>query len=105
MEMRLLLLLSAHAISLIAAADADPAKAGMNSERLARIPARMQAFVDRGTAAGFVTLVARHGQVASLSAVGYQDREKRTPMRADTIFQIMSMSKPVTGVAVMILVE
>ncbi len=78
---------------------------GMNPERLARIPARMQAFVDRGTAAGFVTLVARHGQLASLAAVGYQDRESKTPMRTDTIFQIMSMSKPITGVGIMILVD
>src|SRR5260370_22309665 len=78
---------------------------GMNPERLARIPARMQAFVDKGTAAGFVTLVARHGQLASLSAVGYQDRETKTPMSTDTIFQIMSMSKPVTGVGIMILVD
>src|SRR5260370_29550504 len=78
---------------------------GMNPERLARIPARMQAFVDRGTAAGFVTLVARHGQLASLAAVGYQDRESKTPMQTDKIFQIMSMSKPITGVGIMILVD
>jgi CubicO group peptidase (beta-lactamase class C family) len=104
MEMRSLLLF-ALPLSLLAASAPDPAKAGMNPERLARIPARMQAFVERGTAAGFVTLVARHGQVASLEAVGYQDREQNTPMRADTIFQIMSMSKPVTGVGVMILAE
>ena len=70
---------------------------GMSPERLARIPARMQSFVESGTAAGFVTLVARHGQLANLSAVGYQDRESKTPMRTDTIFQIMSMSKPITG--------
>src|SRR5947208_16848623 len=105
MEMRLLLLLSAHAISLIAASVADPAKAGMNPGRLARIPARMQSFVDRGTAAGFVTLVARHGQLASLAAVGYQDRESKTPMRTDTIFQVMPMSKPITGVGTMTLAD
>ena len=105
MGMRLLLLLTMPAISLIAASGADPVKAGMTPERVARIPARMQAFVDKGTAAGFVTLVARHGQVASLEAVGYQDRESKTPMRTDTIFQIMSMSKPVTGVGIMILME
>jgi len=105
MGMRLLLLLTMPAISLLAASGADPAKAGMTPERLARIPARMQAFVDKGTAAGFVTLVARHGQLASLEAVGYQDRESKTPMRTNTIFQIMSMSKPVTGVGIMILME
>lgn len=75
MGMRLLLLLTMPAISLIAASEADPAKAGMTPERLARIPARMQAFVDKGTAAGFVTLVARHGQLASLEAAGYQDTD------------------------------
>ena len=47
---------------------------GMSPERLARIPARMQSFVESGTAAGFVTLVARHEQLANLWAVGYQDR-------------------------------
>src|SRR5258706_7173343 len=105
MKMRLLLLLTIPALSLMAASRADPAKAGMNPERLARIPARMQGFVDRGTATGFVTLVARHGQLASIEAVGYQDWGSTTPMSADTIFQIMSMSKPVTGVGVMILAE
>jgi CubicO group peptidase (beta-lactamase class C family) len=104
MEMRLLLLLTVLC-RCMAASGADPVKAGMSPERLARIPARMQAFVVRGTAAGFVTLVARRGQLASLAAVGYQDRESKTPMRVDTIFQIMSMSKPVTGVGIMILAE
>lgn len=92
-------------LCLLAASAADPSKAGMNAARLALIPVRMQAFVDRGTAAGFVTLVARHGHLASLNAVGYQDRESKTPMRTDSIFQIMSMSKPVTGVGIMILAE
>jgi len=103
--MLLIFVLSLLASALMGASGPDPAKAGMNAERLARIPARMQTFVDQGKAAGFVTLVARHGQLASLEAVGYQDRETKTRMRADTIFQIMSMSKPVTGVGIMILAE
>src|SRR6516225_3647018 len=49
--------------------------------------------------------LARHGQVAHLNAVGYQDIETKKPMRTDSIFQIMSMTKPVTGVGVMILAE
>ena len=81
------------------------AKAGMDAERLARIPARMKAFVDQGTVAGVVTLVARHGAVASLEAVGYQDLEAKKPMKTDSIFQVMSMTKPVVAVAVMMLVE
>ncbi len=65
----------------------------------------MQSFVDRGEVAGIVTLLARHGQVAHLHAVGYQDIETKKPMRTDSIFQIMSMTKPVTGVGIMILAE
>ena len=83
----------------------DPAAAGMDPVRLARIPAKLKAYVDEGTAAGFVTLVARHGHVASLEAVGYQDREAKLPMRADTIFRLMSMTKSLTVAGVMILVD
>jgi CubicO group peptidase (beta-lactamase class C family) len=77
----------------------------MDPSRLDRVAARMQEFVTQGTAAGFVTLVARHGQVAALSAVGYKDLESKTPMRGDTIFQVMSMTKAVTATAIMKLVE
>ncbi len=83
----------------------NPAKAGMDPERLARIAPRMKAFVEKGTIPGAVTLVARHGSIASLEAVGFQDREAGKPMRTDSIFQIMSMTKPVTAVALMMLVE
>ncbi len=76
----------------------------MDPEALARIPIHMKAFVGR-TIAGAVTLVARHGVVASLEAVGYQDLETKTPMRNDTIFKIASMTKPVTAVGIMILLD
>src|SRR5882724_5533542 len=88
-----------------AAFGADAAKAGMDAERLARIPARMKAFVDKGAIAGAVMLIERHGVVASLEAVGYQDLETKKPMRTDSIFQIMSMTKPVTATGIMILME
>ncbi len=78
---------------------------GLDAHRLARIPQRMQSFVDQHRIAGAVTLVARHGMVGSLDAVGFQDLESKKPMRTDTIFQVMSMTKPVTAVAVMILQE
>ncbi len=81
------------------------AKAGMDPERLTRIPVRMKAFVDQGTVAGVVTLVARHGVVASMEAVGYQELETKKPMKTDSIFQIMSMTKPVVAIAIMMLVE
>ena len=85
---------------------APPAlKSGLDPERLARIPVRMKALVDKGEIPGAVTLVARHGQIAHLEATGFQDIEAKKPMRTDTIFQVMSMTKPVTGVAVMMLAE
>ena len=80
-------------------------KAGMDPERLARITARMKEFVEKGTIAGAVTLVARHGVVAHLEAVGYQDLETKKPMRTDTIFNIASMTKSLTAVGIMILLE
>lgn len=80
-------------------------KTGMDPERLARIPARMREFVEKGMIAGTVTLVARHGEVALLEAVGYQDLETKKPMRTDTMFQIRSMTKSVTAVGIMILLE
>ena len=78
---------------------------GLDLERLKLIPVRLQELVDRGAIPGAVSLVARHGEVAQLEAVGYQDIQTKTPMRTDSIFQIMSMTKPFTGVAVMMLVD
>lgn len=97
--------LAAHSAEVFAPEKVDPAAAGMDPVRLARIPAKMKAYVDAGTAAGFVTIVARHGHVAGLEAVGYQDREAKTPMRADTIFRIASMTKSLTVAGVMILID
>jgi len=78
---------------------------GIDAARIALIADRMKSFVDQGRAAGIVTLVARRGEIVSQNAVGYQDLDKKTPMRANTIFQIASMTKPVTAVGIMILVE
>ncbi len=102
MKRTLVLFLAALCLS---AAPPDTQKAGMDPALLARIPARMKSFVDRGTISGAVTLVARHGVLASLDAVGYQDLESKKPMRTDTIFQIMSMTKPVTAAGIMLLME
>ncbi len=108
--LRLAVIVSAVASGLFAQSTAvkspaDISKAGIDPQRLARIPARMKEFVDSGTIAGGVTLVARHGVVVSLEAVGYQNLETKTPMRADSIFQIRSMTKPITAVGIMILLE
>ena len=80
-------------------------KSGMDSERLARIPVRMNSFVKQGVMAGAVTLIARRGRVVSLEAVGYQDLESKKPMRVDTIFDIRSVTKPITAIGIMILME
>ena len=83
----------------------NTSKAGMDPELLARVPARMKAFVEKGTIPGAVTLVQRHGALASIEAVGYQDLESKQPMKTDTIFRIASMTKPFTAVGIMILME
>lgn len=83
----------------------NAAKAGMDPVYLARIGPRMRQLCEPGIAAGTVTLIQRHGAAAHLEAVGYQDLESRKPMRTDTIFEVMSMTKPVTSVAIMILAE
>lgn len=77
----------------------------MERERLARISVRMRSFVESGSMAGAVMLVARHGEAVSLEAVGYQDVETKKPMRADTIFDVRSVTKPVTAIGIMILLE
>jgi CubicO group peptidase (beta-lactamase class C family) len=77
----------------------------VNQAQLDKIPVRMKAFVDAGTASGFVTLVAVKGKVLQLSAVGYLDRETKTPMRTDSIFQVMSLTKAVTSASIMTLVD
>lgn len=77
--------------------------AGLDPAKLKQIPARMQKFVDDSTVSGAVTLVARHGQVASLEAVGYADLATQAPMRTDNLFWIASMTKPMTAVAVLMM--
>ncbi len=78
---------------------------GLDAGRLAKITPAMKSYVEKGTLAGVVTLVSRHGVVGHLEAVGYQDLDRSVPMRSNTIFDIRSMTKPVTAVAIMILIE
>lgn len=82
-----------------------PETAGLSSARLEAVHALLEENVRKGSVAGAVAAVARRGEVAYLDAAGMQDREAGAPMRADTIFRICSMTKPVTSVAVMMLVE
>jgi CubicO group peptidase (beta-lactamase class C family) len=77
----------------------------LDSDRLIRIGTRMQSFVDEGTIVGAVALVAMPGRVLSIRAVGFHDLENREPMRTDMIFDVRSVTKVVTAIGVMILVE
>jgi CubicO group peptidase (beta-lactamase class C family) len=96
--------------SVAAAADrglepGKPADVGMDSGPLAEVAQRMQEFTQQQKLAGAVTLVARQGRIVHLEAVGQADIDNKLPMRKDTIFGIASMTKPITGAAVMVLVD
>lgn len=82
------------------------ANAGFDFARLAQTRAAMQRFVDAGHIAGIVMLTWRHGQIAQAAdALGLRDIESRAPMTRDTLFRIASMTKPITSVAALMLVE
>jgi CubicO group peptidase (beta-lactamase class C family) len=98
----LLVALGAHAQDL---PRARPEDVGLSSERLAHLDRFFADQVDRGELAGIVTLVARHGKVVHLSAIGYADLEKKRPMQIDSIFRLYSMTKPIASVALMTLYE
>jgi CubicO group peptidase (beta-lactamase class C family) len=79
---------------------------GLASEGLHRIDRHLRSrYIDPGKIAGALTLVARRGEIAWCSPLGLMDRERKKPMRADTIFRIYSMTKPITTVALMMLHE
>jgi CubicO group peptidase (beta-lactamase class C family) len=83
----------------------QPAAAGFSPERLGRMHAMVQGFIDQGKHAGALTVLARGGRIVDLRAYGYRDLETRTPMEPDTIVRIYSMSKVITSVAALQLVE
>ena len=83
----------------------NPETLGFSPSRLARIAAWQQTQVDAGVFSGAVTAIARNGKVAYLQAVGFRDRAKTIPLQDDAIFWIASMTKPVTSVAAMMLVD
>jgi CubicO group peptidase (beta-lactamase class C family) len=83
----------------------NPERVGCSPKRLERIQPVMQSYVDKRGFAGISTLLARRGRLIHFQHVGHQDRESRTPMSADTIFRIYSMTKPIVCVALMTLYE
>jgi len=82
-----------------------PEGVGLSSERLQRVHDAVQRHIDAKDVSGAVTLVARQGRIAHFEAQGLMDIESRKPMAKDGIFRLASMSKPITGAAVMMLVE
>ena len=82
-----------------------PAEVGISAERLQRLDDGMQGMVDDGKLAGVVTMLARHGKTAFVDVAGARDLDTGAPMTRDSIFRIYSMSKPITGVAMMMLYE
>lgn len=82
-----------------------PNGTGLSSERLDRIGAVMNEHVAKGHIAGAIGLIARRGKVGYFETYGFQDKEAGVPMKKDTLFRMYSMTKPITGVAVMILYE
>ena len=82
-----------------------PESVGMSSQRLARIHDYIQGYMDRGEIAGAVTLVARHGRIVHFEAQGFRSKEDQAPMQTDTIFSLMSMTKPIVSTALMMLWE
>ena len=83
----------------------SPDQVGMSSKKLAQIGPAMQQFVDKHKLPGVITVVARHGKILHLQAVGMMDIEADKPMQTDAILRFYSMSKPVTTVAAMILYD
>jgi CubicO group peptidase (beta-lactamase class C family) len=84
---------------------AAPEDVGLSQERLSRIRPAMERALGNGEMAGAVGLIARHGKIAYFETYGQADREAKKPMQKDAIFRMYSMTKAVTGVAVMTLYE
>lgn len=82
-----------------------PEEVGFSSARLARIRPVLQRYVDAGKIAGISTMIARRGQLVYADQIGQMDKEAGTPMRADAIFRIYSMTKPIICTALMTLYE
>src|SRR6266852_1011511 len=104
-RMLVLPLMTVGFFALDASAADDNAKSGLDMQRLGKIHQRMQEFVSSRQAAGIVTLVQQNGKVVEIDAVGMQNVEENKAMRQDSIFQIMSMTKPLTAVGIMMLAE
>lgn len=85
--------------------EAPPAAAGMSAERLARVDALLQEYVEKGWIPGASALVARDGKIIYYKSFGHSDREARTSLKRDDIFRIASQTKAITSVGIMMLMD
>lgn len=85
--------------------NATPKAAGFSPQRLETLHRAMDRDVDAGRYSGYISLLARDGRIVDWRAHGWQDIDKKTPLRKDSIVRIFSMSKIITSVAVLILLE
>jgi CubicO group peptidase (beta-lactamase class C family) len=107
LSLALLVMLGVSAVTVSTASSpgVKPEDVGLSSERLQRISQTVARRIAAGEIAGAVTIVARKGKVAHLSAQGVTDLESKQPMTPAAMFRIASMTKPVVGVSIMMMVE
>ncbi len=106
--MKLAFILALQTMALYAAADlptAKPESVGFSSDRLQNLHSLIQNEIDQKELAGAITILGRHGKIIDYRTYGQRDMEKSVSMTKDTIFRAYSMTKPLTGVAMMILYE
>jgi hypothetical protein len=82
-----------------------PEKEGFSTERLARLDAKMHGYVDQGSTAGIITLIARHGRIVHFDVYGKAGIAAGTPIKANSLFRVYSMTKPITSTALLMLYE
>src|SRR5262245_32890307 len=100
--------LAAPAVALLSGSSVvtgRPEDAGLSADRLQRITQLIERRIASGDIAGAVTAVARKGRLLHLSARGVVDLQTRQPMSPQTMFRIASMTKPVVGASIMMLIE
>ncbi|HEY0434037.1 MAG TPA: serine hydrolase domain-containing protein, partial [Chitinophagaceae bacterium] len=85
--------------------EASPASVGMSADRLARIDQLVNDYVNKHFIAGATVLVARKGRIVYYKGIGYNDIDKKTPIKRDAICRIASQTKAITSVGVMMLWE
>jgi CubicO group peptidase (beta-lactamase class C family) len=94
------------AVTVVLDLEVDPVGAGFDPSRLARVDEHLRTrYVEPGKIAGCQVLVFRHGRLAHASGLGHADRERELPVAPDTVWRIYSMTKPITGVALLTLYE